>query len=350
MLAYTMGDVRVGCDVYFNFVDKIKTILTRSSANNQATMSEVGPGEARMGLEPEVTKVRFIDMMVAWERYIWDLFEKAFELLICICSGHERKLKYLGERWPGCRVIIEKEIANRAPNKHQVETVAYDLLEKAEQQTNPEGQKEWIQLLHDHRKRLYKKTLQPIFNYTKKIHDHRGITIDSLFMQLFQHTGQTISEILVEVAGSNYFLLYPDELQVTLQAVDSSNAQQPTDAVEALHNISRLYYGLRCIFAHGSAEGTFEAALRGFPDSKNFPLPTQKDEVKKVRVYTSFFKSLQDHKAEVKVSELALHNFSSFILFAAKHLMHALGKWIYSLQCSDSPVWGYPPSAPPPSN
>ena len=331
-----MADVFRKSDVYVAFVDLLKEILSKYACLNpmkgnaysqlMKEGSDVELNESGM----EFIRGGIVALMAAWENYVHDLFDEAFDTLIIICSGPEGSLERLEKQWSACSGIIKKAMKD--------EEEAYKLMKKTDQ--GPD--KLWMELLNTHRRKILdQRTLQPIFNYMAARKDN-AMTIDGLFMQLFEHKREKISRMLVEVAKSNYFLLYPadGDLKVTLDPEAAHNS-----AVKALRNISRLYYGLRCIFVHGKKEKTLQEALLDFPeDEDGFPLPVQEDRDVKARKYTKLFKRVQGMGRNVHVSYLTFLNVANFIRFAAIYLMQAVAKWIYDLQPQGprrAPVWGY---------
>lgn len=268
-------------------------------------------------------------VMAAWESYVSDLFDEAFEVLIIVCSGPERNLEQLQAKWPTCRKIIEKTLKNQKD--------IYNLLEEGDKN----WQKFWMQLLHEHRRSILdQRTFLPIFDY--RCDGHSNImTIDELFIRLFEYNEKKISQMLIEVAHGNHFMLSPGELRVSLDTEDCMD-ESP---IEALRNISSLYYGLRCIFVDGKKERVIkEGPLKDFPKYANdFLLPDQYDKSRKVMCYMKLYKIIREYeRSNMHVSYLTFICITNFIRFAAIYLMRAVAKWIYELQREDDPVWSYP--------
>lgn len=336
--AVVLKKIREECEAYTSFLTILEEIRTKYQCldfyADDAIPELMNPLPSRDLNQTGMEFIRggIVAVMAAWESYVHDLFDEAFDAVLLICSGRERSLKNLREKWPNCRKILERTMKNQKE--------IYSLLEEGD-----DGSKKfWMQLLYEHRRSILdQRNLQPIFKWESDCRSNT-MTIDDLFMQLFEYDEKKISQMLVEAAQNRYFILSPGELEVSLDTADPTD----TSPVKALHNISRLYYGLRCVFVHGKKDKTLkDGALKDFPDDESrFPLPDQDEKSRKVMNYIRLYGIIYDYeRSRMHVSYLTFICITNFIRFAAIHLMRAVAKWIYELQGEEDPVWSYP--APP---
>lgn len=290
------------------------------------------------GVIMEYLRGGIVAIVSAWEEYVHDLFEEAFEVFIDECStGPEGKsINYLHKRWPTFRTIIENETKRKLESEKKdggraPEVLFFDLLLKQDDS--------WREMLNNHcHKILDQGAFLPIFD----CQDDRITSIDGLFQRLFFGKKQkqqkqktevdderekaqkrmpknskrkSLSEYVIEV-GFHYDMMAaiderrpedhgsPYEVRMfefriphtctSAQVGDFSRVGEGTldlfhtivnfeagdhsTAVEALCYISHLYYGVRCVFVHGKHQKTVRSgALRIFSELQidNFPLPSQ---------------------------------------------------------------------------
>lgn len=267
-----------------------------------------------------------VAVMVAWEAYVHDLFEEAFNVVTEICMGESESLIHLRQQWPVSRTIIQNEIdrqyGQRDKMKMGVET--YKLLEEAERT----GKKAWRRMLDDHSERVLRETLRPIFD----VNGQRSI--DQMFRDLFELKKRgggadfSLSETLISIGG---FKFNVGEHNVILKpAADKA-------AVQALCNISRLYYGIRCAFVHGRRiQG---GVLEDIPE--DFPMPEQNHR-DVIRNYRDLLERIKTHGRDAHMSFRDFLKISKFFGYAAYFLMLAIAKWFYESDIrARRAIWGY---------
>ena len=196
---------------------------------------------------------------------------------------------------------------------------------------------------------LERKTLLPIFIGRVPSEKVNGpMSIDVLFEQLFQKSVECpsicISQCLIEINTFSYIIRTgksrEDNYKVVLKQTTDVSDKSP---VEALKNISRLYYGLRCTLTHGKHKKTLEGCLKDFPESEeDFPLPdTCESKSDIVKYYIRLFRWTKKYGREIWVNYLTLLNITRFYKTAAFSLMLALAKWLYTIL--EINIWGYNP-------
>ena len=233
-----------------------------------------------------------ISTMCAWEAYIKNVLEEAFDLMIAECPGSER-----GCTFPG--------------NLSKMKTKWLYCQQAAHQKIKP-ACKSW----KDYRKHILK-DMRPLLS------KHKGI--DFLFEKLF-YPGQDKAQGSLSSCIAGHRLTYPywtrDGEKVTLQINDP----------RLLHDILRLYYGVRCTFAHGCNERTVNkrSCLYKFPQSPDeLPLaPVSKehaDHAKKVaRELFCIYMDILDHGRDVDVEYRTLVNLNAFILCTSRSMTLAI--------------------------
>lgn len=388
------------CEAYEGFRDLIVDIRSKYTHLNPITgklFEHVRRTQNPRDLTLDETGQEFIRggivaIMAAWESYVHDIFQEAFNILLKIGSGEHQSLDSLHQFWPSCRTIIQEEIKRRACQKgDRVEVVAYDLLCAAEKSTGDE--KVWVKLLHAHCENvLEKKTLLPIFSSQKS--DQWAMTIDNVFRQLFKididrkKKPASLSEILIDVGGFRYTIRLPGtdsqcdvhlmgsqtlanessdrshaiatETSDRAQAIETETSERSqamstetsdrSQAIKALHNISRLYYGVRCTLVHGNHKKTLQGALKDFPnDSAGFTMPSKNDT--KVRdYYVKLYKRVEEYGRNAWVSYLDFFNLTRFYGSAANFLRLSVARWFHTTDEFKSTqrilIWNYDPDRP----
>ena len=278
-----------------------------------------------------------IATVAAWEGFVLDLFKEAFEILIKVGSGKSVSIENLKEIWPGCDAAITNG-------------------KKQRQKQLPSGDDDLT--LHS-RKVLEYCSIQPIFIGRALESKEKFMHIDEMFVKLFQaeRTWPSLSQLVIEVGRFNYSIPYTGnwkkDPKVILQETSTSTPNYEY-ALKALNNISRLYYGLRCILVHSNYQKTLEGSLSNFPKSvDSFPLPTackRKEDIAKH--YTRLYCWIEGHNREIWVNYQTLLTITRFYKTAAYCLMLAVAKFLYdnyfakadNLTKDEKMIWGYDPT------
>ena len=134
------------------------------------------------------------------------------------------------------------------------------------------------------------------------------------------------------------------------QAIGSEKSDN-SQAIEALCNISRLYYGLRCALVHGKHKKTLRGALKDFPnDIAGFSMPSKNDERVK-EYYVKLYKRVAEYGRTAWVSYLDFVNLTRFYSSAAYFLMLSVARWFHNtdeFKCKvPMAIWSYDPDLPP---
>lgn len=259
--------------------------------------------------------------VVAWERYVQDVFKEAFDIMI-------QKQENI---WDNCDIeaAIEK-------GRKKLKT--------------REDQEDRKKCLEAHSKNVLEcRTVLPIF-LGREPGKNEPMTIDTLFMQLFQvkRGSKCISKLLIEVGTFNYTIRLNPMKSIDLRLKDATGNELES-AIKALNNISRLYYGLRCTLVHGKNKRTLDGCLKDFPEAEeNFSLPTTcTDSTNFANYYIRLYKWIENYGREVWVNYLTLLNITRFYKTAAYSLMLTLAKFLYDCSKTDSTegilIWKFDP-------
>ena len=159
------------------------------------------------------------------------------------CGSNAYELRRLRQRWPDCQRVIQQAIRRKGERQRKpLEVVAFELLTRA----SPH-----IDLLTDHRKFVMKGFRVPV------LLGEGGI--DEAFSNLFSVKGKPgkrctppLSECIANLATP---LKYGKGIKTWLSF----------HSVKTIDDVLRLYYGTRCVIAHGVAEITMiEGCLSNF--------------------------------------------------------------------------------------
>lgn len=264
----------------------------------------------------EFVRGGIIATVAAWECYIVDLFKEAFKVLIKIGYGEPASIDNLKRAWPDCEATIEK-------------------WEKIKKQKNTE--EDPLMLYAEH---ILKTTITPIFLGRVPGHNEHFMCIDTVFIKLFgAHC--SLSDLITKTDNFNYWLQLPGRyVRVDLFQIDNDES-----VVKALHNISRLYYGLRCTLVHGKAEQSLERCLRDFPVSaKQFFLIKECNDTKEeiAVYYIRLYEWIKKYHRELWVNYLDLVSITRFYKATAHNLMLAVKKFLYdhfTSKVTDEEFW-----------
>ena len=125
--------------------------------------------------------------------------------------------------------------------------------------------------------------------------------------------------------------------------ISTGEAQVEIRDEKTLNDILRLYYGLRCVFAHGQHDKTFKrgGSLDKFPEDLKI---TKEANTKLVQLY----ERVRDHGREAHVNYFILVNMNRFIFRIARLLFLAIAEWFY--EKFEIVIWGYDPKCKVPLN
>ena len=265
-----------------------------------------------------------INTVAIWETYILHLFKEGFNSFIQVGSGNPPSLSSLEKCFPACRAILNKEI-KLACKESPPEEVAMKLLTSVNSPQN--GSTPWADLFTAFcQNTISGSQLVPVFSS-----GGGSSSIDVLFSKIFQTSGDfSFSEKLLEIGTFRYKIRLNKEEETEVQI----------ESVDALHNISRLYYALRCTFAHGQNQKTLQSALKDFPQSvEEFNLGNEKA----ARYYLGLYRRIERYGRDASVSYLTFANMIEFLKRAAFFLMRAVARWVYEATGERGCIWGYKP-------
>lgn len=294
----------------------------------QAEREDVATEFVRGGeyVATEFVRGGVVQAWVIWEAYLGDIVHGVFEAVIESATSdvakcnNVAKLKALTTKWPKIRTMIQREFEVRQKKKNGA--AVFDVL--TEEVT-------WRVLLDDHVDEAVD-SMSPIFVGEDENRDG----IDKKFQYLFfgsNHKNSQLSisvskEIIKKKSATQDEVFYFEYLYRNKESVNAEITCETT-----LRNILRLYYGLRCAFAHGSVERTVKkGVLKYFPDSsdKLIIVSQKSEECESVVIQDSLFKlyeEIKSHKKEAHVTLNDLKNMISFLKQCARHLTVIMNNW-----------------------
>ena len=208
-------------------------------------------------------------ILARWEGFVKDVFRECFtnEFLSC------KDLKEVKAKWPRCETAIQNAFETRARKlKKGAQANIQDIQWKKAFFDVLREKKAWQTLLEEHLERCLEKMNTPIFDIAKP-EKQQGTSgdaqksacgeledgIDATFRKLFlpKNTINIFSQQIIDGGISYICRTKAREYEVHLKKV------------EQLWNVTRLYYGVRCVFAHGDPQKTLNNSLKNFPEDPN---------------------------------------------------------------------------------
>lgn len=311
----------------------------------------------------EYIKGGFVTIMASWEAYINDVMEEAFHILLDIVG--EGDLSTLKGKWNHCQSLIQDAFKARTDKKP--ESMAAEAF-KCMLQTDS-----WRTLLREKGQQLLSK-MNPFF--------HGDDGIDATFQKLFspkksksgatnvasgggqqhvpqpkevasgdgqQHVGPknvkskngqlSLSETMASFSGAYEHFYKPRSQQDSLTQQRNRDPEISVSLGDpvTLRAILRLYYGVRCVLAHGKSEKTFKAggALNKFDVSK-LEVPVE------VREHLAeLYRRIDKDRSHAQIDYHTLLNAERFLWRMARAMMLAVAEWFHIE--FDVLIWGYDP-------
>ena len=346
-------------EVYRRFkktLDRMKECFEDLNPVKGKVCGEGGPLHVDGSLDLHLHAMEFVRggivrILALWEGFVKDLLREYFtnEFLSC------KDLKEVKAKWPRCETAIQNAIGSRARKG----------------KAPLDGKESWLELLEAHMEECLENMKTPIFDIPSEVHNDKpkeesrkpsetheaasrsGISedtqqndkpgeiqkstpgeledgIDATFMKLFlpeSHKG-SISQQIIDRRIKYVCRTGPKEDD--LCKVKFKNVKQ-------LWNVTRLYYGVRCMFACGNTKSTFENSLYNFP--KHSPEDLVKPPSDGTENYAGI--NLLDLYARVcsladraDVSYLTWDNMNRFFQTTAEKLCRALAAYCYDLDIS----------------
>lgn len=314
------------CKAYKNFSSKIQRTISTYHFLDPANSRQFVKGKFDLDNSGMVMlQGALINAVANWEEYIVEILKECFIIFIEKGSGCPPSLHALKKRLPTCNTILRKELRQSCQMK-PADEIVYDLLwsvnSPAQYNTraNP-----WVEYFDSYcQATITGAQIVPIFSPTA------FNSIDTLFTKLFQITSgaNSLSEQLLKIGRFRFKLRLNQDDEIDLQI----------HSITALKNISRLYYALRCIFAHGHNQKTVTGALKDFPKNvAEFELGNERA----AKYYLGLYRRMERYGRDTSISYLTFINMIEFLKRAAFFLMRTLAKWVYD--STETCIWSYKP-------
>ena len=279
-----------------------------------------------------------IRILAVWEGFVKDVFREYFTNEFLLCND----LKEVKAKWPRCETAIQNAIEAKARKlKKKAHANDLDIPWKKVVFDALLEEKGWKTLLLEHLDRCLEKMNAPIFDIAKP-EKQQGTSGDA------QKSACGELEDGIDATFRNLFLPKNKTFSISQQIIDSGISYScrtgPRDSdicevsfkkVEQLWNVTRLYYGLRCVFAHGDPEKTLQNALKNFPDNPNQlfePLRSETESDTPTPNYAGehllkLYKRVHGTKSQADVSYL---NWVNMNRTAAEKLSRAIAAYLQS--------------------
>lgn len=300
----------------YNCINPTDARNSRFKNENSYEMNDIGMELLRGGI---------VRLVALWEGYVKDVMREAFESVILNSMQTPTKLKKI---WPECEIAFQNELkkeANKAvkpsneggkPNGKKRKEEILTIASRAFLMESP-----WRSLIEDHLDTALNKLKVPLFDNSKYVEESRkyefdGEGIDATFAELVLGEEFCISQKMIELGVSFTLRTGPkdtDQIGITLRDRNQ------------LWNLSRLFYGVRCIFAHGDPTRTLDKALKNFPTDARELLGEEYELAGHYLV--TLYEFLIKYKSETNVSYLNWVNILRFYKAAAVGLREALALW-----------------------
>lgn len=264
-----------------------------------------------------------INAVANWEEFIIQILKESFNVFVDVGSGCPPSLHYLKRSLPSCEVILKKELKHSCQVR-PAEDVMLDMLLTVNSPQPGARPSPWSEPFESYcQTTITGAQLVPIFSPSSPN------SIDTLFTKIFQvNTVSSLSEQLLQIGRFRYKLRLNQDDEIEMQI----------SSVSALKNISRLYYALRCVFAHGHNQKTMTGALKDFPRTvSEFDLGNERA----AKYYLGLYRRMEKYGRDTSISYLTFINMIEFLKRAAFFLMRALAKWVYD--STNTCIWNYKP-------
>ena len=267
----------------------------------------------------------FITVMAMWEGYVQDLLEESGIIVFDSVSALDPEEK--------------KDIIARSATHHLKGTDQKEVKEKTialvsdivVDLASPKASSAPIREFKAHILRKITGSIVPVFFRSKDTKDTKDTTfngIDDAFQKLFKFTGN-LSEKIAQQKVVHEFAL-----------PRSKTAVLKLDTPKGINDIIRLYYGVRCAFAHGRKEKTLEigGALHNYPDETTLRSIVEFESIeKKLR---QLYDNVKGYGSEAWVHYDHLVNLQRFVIALAFQLFKAVSCFI--LEKYELAIWNNP--------
>ena len=234
------------CEQYDTFIERFGDLRSKNSALNDVIwMGSKSQGWSKQecrDLQMVYYRSSIIGILATWEAYVQDLFEEVKDIIV---KSVNSDVHDLSGSWKGALVkkAIEWEVST---SKKEVKTPKNEVDLCMQLIQDPQH---WKTVVDTYMKKKLDNAvrLKPMFKGSKGI--------DNKFQALLGMEC-VLSEVIMEKVLSHKFIVdFKEEKQLLLETPDD------------LDNLLRLYYGARCVFAHGQPKHTFgeEGVLCNFP-------------------------------------------------------------------------------------
>ena len=290
------------CTAYDDFKDDLQGRKGNYSVLNSMFRDRDGQQHKPSEAEMEYIRGGIVSVMATWEAYMQDIMREALDIVIDSAGkeSSEMPFKCLVKKWPDCEKVVKRSLKNRI-STYNPETAAYNLLLEREQAEDPH----WSLLLKEYLESILRK-VSPVFGGPNGI--------DEAFTKFF--CPDKLTKRIINLG----------EISYDFRINGSSISQIQIDNDDTLIDMLRLYYGLRCILAHGNSAKTDIGAFK------------QKSAFREAEILykalSDAVKSLKESTAENKGLAEKLEKLMDYSVFDVKAIKNLLKNARSSNGCS----------------
>lgn len=246
----------------------------------------------------------FIQVVATWEKFVQDILKETIGIVIGNLTKQLEEgapLHTVGE------MMVKKALAN---SKFSILT------------QDPQKQVEAVEKYKEALLKKCEKHMIPVFTGKDGI--------DKRFTAIFETTG-SLCEIITEMGPVKF---------AYLNKTNGKNENLSLSSPQDIEVLLRLFYGARCVYAHGNGDKTFQrgGVLYDFPERDAFI--QQIGETPGDLLYI-IYKYAKKYGKEAWVYYHNLVNLQRFILALAFRLFGAISKWVYDV--FQERIWNFDP-------
>ena len=165
--------------------------------------------------------------------------------------------------------------------------------------------------------------------------------IDKLFESLFSKRNKSLSATQAKPLSD--LIIGMGGIQYSFHLNYRASAEQPQLCIrdgKTLNDITRLYYGLRCVYAHGGAKSTLDGALKDFPSQSELESNLAVRPI--AERLCGLYQRIKDKGRDTYIHYLTLVNLQRFLMILALRLCRAISCAIHIM--FGKSIWGYDPT------
>ncbi len=294
------------CQAYSGFKEGLEYHRKNLKSVNDQTLATNKKKTQDRDMNSQVYRGTFIQVMATWEKYVQDILKESVEIVnLCLV----RQIKEGKQLSPVGDAIFQKSLAHCS--------LQYRVLDTQQK----------LDCVTAYKDVLMKKCcrhLLPVFTV-------RETGINSRFSSIFGLENFHLSHTMVELSPVTFSFRNKES---------NRNETVSLETPESVEDLLRLFYGARCVYAHGNAEKTFQpgGVLHNFPERDVF---IQRIGDSAGDLLYIIYKYAKQYGKTAWVYYHNLVNLQRFILSLAFRLFATISKWVYDV--FGERIWNFDP-------